>query len=175
MRFYILKTGFMKSCYADWRSKIGLEEQDWIGGARLDWRSKIANIFSIKRSRNAWALLYTQTKRFKVKILLHPNVKQDWKALFLTCYADWRSAFHHLLFFTLILGPFLPEFLGSYDSSSSSECRSLEISQNSLEPNLNGPCCCALYQKICSCSLLDFALLLITKHSKFSVHWSITW
>jgi len=22
MRFYILKTGFMKSCYADWRSKI---------------------------------------------------------------------------------------------------------------------------------------------------------
>ena len=37
---------------------------------------------------------------FKVKILLHPIVKRV-------------SAFHHLLFFTLILGPFLPEFLGS--------------------------------------------------------------
>jgi len=35
---------------------------------------------------------------------LHPNVKRS---------RNCGSAFHHLLFFTLILGPFLPEFLGS--------------------------------------------------------------
>ena len=57
---------------------------------------------------------------------------------------------YHLFFRTLILGPepFLLMFFGSYDSSSSSEFKSLLISQNSLLPSLNGPCCCALYQKI---------------------------
>jgi hypothetical protein len=38
------------------------------------------------------------------------DVKQDCKALHIV---KRVSAFHHLLFFTLILGPFLPEFLGS--------------------------------------------------------------
>ena len=44
---------------------------------------------------------------FKVKILLHPNVKQDCEYFFN------KSAFHHLLFFTLILGPFFAAFFGS--------------------------------------------------------------
>ena len=44
---------------------------------------------------------------------------------------------YHLLFLTFIFGPFfLFIILGSYISSSSSEFNSLEISQNSLEPNL---------------------------------------
>ena len=44
---------------------------------------------------------------------------------------------YHLLFLTLIFGPFfLLAELGSYISSSSSEFNVLLISQNSFEPNL---------------------------------------
>jgi hypothetical protein len=68
---------------------------------------------------------------FKVRILLRRLEEQDCKyfcntavagSLLLTdvrekdcklAFAYTKAKFHHLLFFTLILGPFLPEFLGS--------------------------------------------------------------
>lgn len=85
---------------------------------------------------------------------------------------------YHLLFvafFTFIFKTFFLPAFGSYASSSSSEGICLDISQNSLEPSLKLACDSALYQKIWSDNLLLYELLLMTRHSKFSVHWSMTW
>ena len=75
---------------------------------------------------------------------------------------------YHLFFFTLIVGPFLPPLGSNASPSSSSESKFLDISQNSFDPNLKSLCGWALYQKIWSSNLLDFALLWITGPYNFS-------
>jgi hypothetical protein len=50
--------------------------------------------------------------RYKCKALLHAQADKSFQCENLA-HGYTKAKFHHLLFFTLILGPFLPEFLGS--------------------------------------------------------------